>query len=78
MRTKENLKFNNYLSRCVYTFDVIASIKSMESMEYMYEKVSRNVTFSGIHRNTQIIVMTMEMYLGREIINTDMNKKNTN
>jgi len=34
-------------------FDVIASIKSMESMEYMYEKVSRNVTFSGIHRNTQ-------------------------
>ena len=35
-------------------FDVIASIKSMESMECMYEKVSRNVTFSGIHRNTQI------------------------
>ena len=38
-------------------FDVIAPIKSMENMEYMYEKVSGNVTFSGFHRNTQIIVM---------------------
>ena len=41
----------------LFIFDVIASIKSMESMECMYEKVSRNVTFSGIHRNTQIFVM---------------------
>ena len=32
-------------------------IKSMESIECMYEKVSRKVTFSGIHRYTQIIVM---------------------
>ena len=36
---------------------MIASIKSMESLECMDEKVSRNVTFSGIHRNTQIIVV---------------------
>jgi len=35
----------------------MASIKSMESMECMYEKVSRNVTFSAIPRNTQIIVL---------------------
>ena len=35
-------------------FDVIASIKSMESMECMYENVSRTVTFSGIRRNTQM------------------------
>jgi hypothetical protein len=40
---------------------VIASIKSMESMECMYEKVSHNVIFSGIHRNTQIIVMWLAM-----------------
>ena len=38
-------------------FDVIRSIKWMESTECMYEKVSRNVTVSVIHRNTQIIVM---------------------
>jgi hypothetical protein len=40
-----------------YFFDVIASMISKESMDCMYEKVSRSVTFSGIHRNTQIIVM---------------------
>ena len=40
-----------------HNIDVMASIKLMESMECMYEKVSRRVTFSGIHRNTQIIVM---------------------
>ena len=41
-----------------YTFiDVITSINTMENMECMYENVSDNVTFSGIHRNTQIIVM---------------------
>jgi hypothetical protein len=45
---------------------VIASIKSMESMECLHENVSRNVTFSGIHRNTHIIAM--EFVLGREII----------
>ena len=40
-------------------FDVITSIKSMEGMEYMYEKCPitllhfalPNVTFCGIHRN---------------------------
>ena len=40
-----------------FSFDLIASINSMESMECMYEKVSCNVTFSGICRNAQIIVM---------------------
>ena len=52
----------------------------MESMEYMNEKVSRNVTFSGIHRNTQITVMwnAMEMYLCRDIENNmGMVRKNT-
>ena len=41
----------------IFFFGVIAYIKSMQSMESMYEKVSPNLTFSGIHRNTPIIVI---------------------
>ena len=49
--------YNMFAIIIILFFDVITSIKSMESMECMYEKMSRNVTFSAIHRNTQIIVM---------------------
>ena len=67
------------LPKCSVTyFDVITSIKYMESMECMYEKVSvallrfalHYVTFCGIHRNI--------MYLGTELNSMRMDRKNTN
>ena len=68
------------LIACLCVYLLIMSIKSIESMECMYEKVSRQftacpvtllrfalryVTFCGIHRN--IMQQALEMYLGREI-----------
>ena len=52
------------------TIDIIESIKSMEHWLHLRKIVPLcYVTFPGIHRNTQIIVMwwAVELYFGREM-----------